>query len=356
MPLFKKPKSPYWWADISVDGKRHRVSTKQTTKIKAQHAEAQIIHDLSTGARMLRAKPPLLRQFAERFKQHIAASRLEPKTKLYYLNGWRMLADLDIAGMRLDAITTGAASVLKLPGSGSNANCALRTLRRMLSIAVEENVIQRAPRIRLAKEKRRELTISAETEGQILEAMPKTPHDAFLLVLDAGMRPGEVVALEWPRVDFDRGVILVAAGKTPRARRHLAMTTRVRAMLLERWAAKKKADEKGRGSVWVFPSSRTKSGHIRASSLSMFFGRTKRKLGLPADMVLYSARHTFATDIMEATGDISKVGKTLGHGSLGITSRYLHPEVAKVGEIMDARNDARRKKFGTLQGTPKKKY
>jgi hypothetical protein len=32
----------------------------------------------------------------------------------------------------------------------------------------------------------------------------------------------------------------------------------------------------------------------------------------------------------------------LGHGSLAVTNRYLHPGVAKLGKMMDVRNESRK--------------
>jgi len=44
------------------------------------------------------------------------------------------------------------AETLKFSGSPSNANCALRTLRRMLHKAEEWKLIRNAPKIKLMKE------------------------------------------------------------------------------------------------------------------------------------------------------------------------------------------------------------
>jgi hypothetical protein len=53
--------------------------------------------------------------------------------------------------MRVDQITGDRAEQLKFPGSAANANCALRTLRRMLYKAEEWKMIGHAPKIRMMK-------------------------------------------------------------------------------------------------------------------------------------------------------------------------------------------------------------
>ena len=320
--------------DVRVAGTRYRESTKQTAKTKAAQYMAGRIHELASGNPSqsgVRERAPYLRDFAARFIKHVESSRLSDETKTYYRSGWRLMRELPIAGMRIDAITTATAAVLPIPGSGSNVNCALRTLKRMLSIAADENIILRSPRIRLAKERERERLISADEEALLLENAAPNLRDAFMLIFDTGMRPGEACRLRWESVDFVRGVILITHGKSKQARRHLPMSSRLRAMLIERAKS---------GSEWVFPSP-TGAGHLTPANVSDRFRDLKRRLKLSEEIVLYCARHTFATDFMEATGDLSKTSKTLGHGSITITTRYLHPAVANLGAIMDARNLAR---------------
>lgn len=58
-------------------------------------------------------------------------------------------------------------------------------------------------------------------------------------------------------------------------------------------------------------------------------------------MVFYSARHSFATDMLDRTGNIVLVGKMLGHRSVTTTQRYLHPEMKGMAELVNARNAMR---------------
>lgn len=64
----------------------------------------------------------------------------------------------------------------------------------------------------------------------------------------------------------------------------------------------------------------------------------RKKLALPKDLVLYSARHTFATDMLDRTGNLALVQKMLGHESILMTQRYLHPELKDVAQLVNQRN------------------
>jgi integrase len=131
-----------------------------------------------------------------------------------------MLAKLPVAEMRLDCITTSVADTLKLHGTGSNQNCALRTLRRILSLAQEFGKTQ-APRIKLREENRRTAVWDARTEEKLLEIAGQPLKDVFLLSHDSGMRPDEIIRLRWDDVLWDRKLIFVPEGKTRKATRYV---------------------------------------------------------------------------------------------------------------------------------------
>src|SRR6266704_3887137 len=106
------------------------------------------------------------------FSRTWKASNLEPATKKYYQYGWRMLQKTQIIAMRLDQISTDAAEVLRFPGSGANGNVALRTLRRMLRKATEWNLLQSCPRIKLLKERGRDILIDPRPKQSSLPQVP----------------------------------------------------------------------------------------------------------------------------------------------------------------------------------------
>jgi hypothetical protein len=116
----------------------------------------------------LPSKPPVLGEFAERFLDWVNNSRLEEKTRKFYRNGWRLLEVTSVAVVRVNQITGDCAEQLTFPGSAANANCALRTLRRMLHKAEEWKMIGHAPRIKLMKEHGRHLRLDDEAEKKLL--------------------------------------------------------------------------------------------------------------------------------------------------------------------------------------------
>src|ERR1700757_620465 len=139
--LFKKPKSKFVWYDFTVRGRRYRASTQETKSVRALQIASLKLASVLERTDPLPTKPAVLQEFVGRFLDWVNGSRLEEKTGKYYRNGWRLLKSTAVAMLRVDRISGDCAEQLKFPGSAANANCAFRTLRRMLHKAEEWMVI-----------------------------------------------------------------------------------------------------------------------------------------------------------------------------------------------------------------------
>ncbi len=191
---------------------------------------AEIIQQAQKRHQPTRKGPaPRLVTFAEEtFLPFVEASQLDPDTKRYYQNGWRLLKKTPVAEQRIDRITTSDSEILCLPGSGSNANCGLRTLRRMLSLAKEKGVVAVAPTIKLREENERSAVYTPEQEQAFLAVAPQPLKDIFLISQDTGLRPDETVRPRVENILWDKNLIFNPDGKTKKARGIVALSDRVR--------------------------------------------------------------------------------------------------------------------------------
>ena len=228
MKLFRKPKSKFYWYDFTVRGRRYRGSTQETKAVRASKVAGLKLAEVIEGTDPLPTKPLVLSEFSQRFLAWVDDARLEPKTKTYYRNGWRLLKAAGIVNMRLDEITSDSVDRLTVPASPANANCALRTLRRMLHKAEEWKLISRAPKIKLMKEHGRSLRLDDATERKLLDAAAgcnwrKRTGDLFraivILMRDTGMRnQRELYRMGIENLDWENRVIFVPDSKTPEGR------------------------------------------------------------------------------------------------------------------------------------------
>jgi integrase len=286
--------------------------------------EAKLMNEAKQRKLTAQRRTLTLATFSKRFLDWVEKSRLEAESKHYYQSGWRMLSQTPISGVRLAHITTDEAEALRFNHSPANANRALRTLRRMLGKAAEWGVIAAAPRIKLVKEEGRSAIIDPETEIKLLAASSQPLRDVLTIILDSGMRPGEVFQMRWEDIAWDRGVIFIPRGKTPRSRRFIPMSDRVTVALHLR--------RNGQTEGWVFPSD-SKPGHL--TTVAKAFEKARDEAGTSKEIVLYSARHTFATKVMGATGDLSLVMRALGHTNAQTAMIYQHPSLEKVRAIVN---------------------
>jgi integrase len=337
MEIYKQEGSKYWIADFRVNGRRIRKSTKQTKRSAAQEAAMLMLREAQSGPVLAPVQPktiPSIEQFAtETFLPFLDGCTLDSDTILCYRNGWRLLKGTGYQSTPLDQVCFSDVDTLTVPGGPSNTNNMRRTLRRMLSLALDKKVLKACPRIRLVRERKRTAVYSPELEKKVLAMAEQPLHDIFLLVFDSGVRPDESLHLRWDDMLWAKSLIHIRWGKTPLAERHVPMSDRVKMML--------KARAQGSKSEWVFPSTRKQKSPLGYTVITKRFRALRKAIGIPADLVLYSGRHTFATDLLDRTGNIKLVQETLGHASVETTARYLHPSKKGLAEHVNQRNTTR---------------
>jgi len=333
--LFRKQKSKFYWYDFTVRGQRYRGSTQETNTTRATKAASLKLALVIEGTDPLPTKPFAVGEFSQRFLAWVDDARLEDATKTYYRNGWRLLKATDVANMQLGETTADYIERLTFAGSSANANCALRTLGRMLHKAEEWKLIARAPKVKLMKEYGRSHRLDDDAERKLLAAAAcckwrkRTSdlfHDVVILMRDTGMRnQRELYRMRIENLDWDNRVIFVPDSKTAEGRRLVPMSRRAFEILRERCGTTKQG--------WVFPSARSVSGHI--SSIDRIFRQARTKASLPKDLVLYCARHDYGTRVLMRTGNLAAVMKTMGHRDVKTAMHYQHPQLEIVRAALD---------------------
>ena len=75
--------------DFMIRGKRYRGTTKERTEVRARELESLLMKEALDG-HLIDRKTPTLRDFAQRFLLWVEQSGLDPDTKRYSRNGWRL--------------------------------------------------------------------------------------------------------------------------------------------------------------------------------------------------------------------------------------------------------------------------
>jgi site-specific recombinase XerD len=333
--IFKKAKSCFYWFDFTVRGQRYRGSTGETKAVRATKVASMKLAQAVERGDLFSVRATVLSEFSERFLTWLDETRVEEKTRKYYRNGCRLLNPTTVFSLRLTEIRTEDAERLKFAGSAGNANCALRTLRRMLHKAEEWKLVAHAPKIKLLKEHGRDVTLDADAEEKLVQASLRYRwrartrgllRDILALMRDTGMRnERELFRMRIENLDWYSRTIFVPDSKTPEGRRLVPMSRHVFEILKRRCGTKTEG--------WVFPSKRSASGHLR--SVCNLFRQARKEAGLPRELVLYCARHDYGTRVLTRTGNLAAVMRTMGHRDVKTAMHYQHPELEIVRAALD---------------------
>ncbi len=349
MGVFKNNRSPYYQYRVVINGVVYQGSTRLRDRRKAErwleeHRDNIILGNVDSQGKPLPAVvPQTLKEFAPEFMASVETRSVEhPETiafyrrKLSYLLAFTPLAEAkltDIDERLIESFIRHRRRVV----SPASVNRELATLRKALRLAFAWRKITRVPVISLLPGERvREFVLSREQEEEYLRIAPQPLKDAALILIDNGLRAGELAQLQWsdilpPTPEMPYGRLCVRRGKTRNAPRILPLSSRVSEML--------NARRQNSRSSYIFTNA-AGTGPVRVWQLDEQNSQVREKLGLK-DCVLHSFRHTCATRLGEAGMDAVAIMHYMGHGSLTIAQRYIKSTakmVARAGAAIESGN------------------
>jgi integrase len=229
-------------------------------------------------------------------------------------------------GMKLGDITT--AHVERLKGNllskglaGKTVNNCLAVLNKCLHDACDWDLIQKTPRIRLLKVSPQSMDYLTEVEMTRLLSDNVEPQWRLmaLCALRTGMRVGELCALNWTNVDFERQQIAVCHSVSKgRLCSPKSNKTRYIPMADDLYAALSQARRK---TGTVFPP--TEGGYLTHSMTRKALVRMCKRTGLRI-IGWHALRHSFASCLVSRGISLYVVQQLLGHSNVTTTMRYSH--------------------------------
>jgi integrase len=337
---WKKNGSGGWEVDLRIvlpDGTRHRervkspVSSKSGTMTWARQRESEILAQGGRKPKVKKAPTPTLAKFWPEFiERHAKANRekhssVRARESIYreHFTRWYDLPLTAISDEEVQRLKARLAD--RAPKTVNNV---LVCLSGVLKAAVEWERIDQMPcRIRLVKvDSRRKLDAYDDEEYERLAraASDGGPEEELLVLLggDAGLRRGEMVALQWSDLDFARGTLTVERAEyrgqlgTPKGgkTRVIPMTARLRdALKAYRHLRGPRVFYRADGSAY---SEETVRGALK---------RAERRAGMPVTKgKCHKLRHTFCSRLAMENVPLLTIQALAGHESIETTQRYMH--------------------------------
>jgi len=176
------------------------------------------------------------------------------------------------------------------------------------------------------KEQKFRRSFSADEIAAMIASAQKNRHmchgqvlEVLLVALYTGMRLGEIRTLQWADVDLPARKIKIQAKAVPgepdfSPKGGVANTTTIPDRLVGIFEGME------RRGPWVF-------GGAKPIASCVFYKAFKvicQRAGLPKELTLHHARHTYGSWLLRMTGDLMYVMSEMRHADVSTTRNYLH--------------------------------
>ena len=212
----------------------------------------------------------------------------------------------------------------------------LRDLLRRGTIAADPSAGLRAPKAA----RKLPQVLDADEMGRLVEVPTDRPlglRDRAMLELfySSGLRLSELCGLRWGALDLDESLVRVdgKGGKT-----RIVPVGRFAREALQAWRAQSAAS----AEAPVFPG--RGGAPISSRAVQLRLKQLAQQQGVWKRVHPHLLRHSFASHVLESSGDLRGVQELLGHADIATTQIYTHLDFQHLAKVYDASHPRARRK------------
>ena len=221
--------------------------------------------------------------------------------------------------------------------SGKSLQRELSTLRSLFRYLLQEGLVEGNPvqGVRAPKVQRKlPSTLDADQLGQLLDQRQNDPlaiRDFAVMELfySCGLRLAELASLNVGQID-QADATLTVTGKGNKVRTVPVGSQAISAV--KRWL-RVRDELADPGEMGLFVSRR--GNRLTPRAIQQRLKQWSHTLGLPQQIHPHLLRHSFATHLLESSGDLRAVQELLGHADISTTQIYTHLDFQHLAEVYD---------------------
>ena len=321
----------HWYVDFRFNRTRYRKPSPDNSKAGAQLYESILLQKLAKGETLQEGESEnkvSMPTFAD-FSSEWMASYVETNNKYSEIQNKRHILEANLlpffGSTKLDEITSRAieeykAFKIKSGLKNKTVNNQLSCLRKCLNTALEWDVIEKVPRVKLLKVPPSEIFfLKAEQCDALLNAATDNWREMIFTVLRTGLRFGELIALKWSDIDLQSRILTVQRNIV-RARVTSPKSNKIRKIYLDENLLEILTNRK-RTNEYIFTDEKGKV--LRQDPCRVKILDFAQQAGI-GKMGWHTLRHTFASHLANNGVTIQAIQVLLGHSDLKTTMRYAH--------------------------------
>ena len=229
---------------------------------------------------------------------------------------------------------------------GKSLQRVLSAVRSFFRWMLREGLVEHNPAtpVRAPKSPRHlPATLDADSIGQLLDIPCETTiaiRDKAIMELfySSGLRLSELAGLHWEQLDLASGMVTVT-GKGNRSR--MVPVGRMATEALIEWR-KVRGEFASFEEPHVFVSQR--GNPIAVRTIQSRIRYWARHQGVPQNIYPHLLRHSFASHMLESSGDLRAVQELLGHADISTTQIYTHLDFQHLASVYDKAHPRAKKK------------
>jgi integrase/recombinase XerC len=280
----------------------------------------------------------------ELYARYLMSERgVSPLTVKHYRRDLVRLSDycrrhkiLQWQSLEPNQVRTYAATLRQQGQSGKSIQRALSSARSFYRYLLREGRVTRNPAAGITAPKsprRLPKALSADVAVRLVQiggddAIARRDRALLELMYSSGLRLAEVVSLNLDQLEEGGTVRVIGKGSKTRV---IPVGSHAKAALDDWLALRTLSAAPGEPAVFLGRGGR----RISASGVQRIVASRARSQGLAQPVHPHMLRHSFASHLLESSGDLRAVQEMLGHASITTTQIYTHLDFQHLAKVYD---------------------